>query len=80
MHQCNTELQKLKTQFQKLFGVHIDYKLKIDTHIESLCKKVEKKLHALARIIQYISTNQAQLLMKFSNVAIQLLSTHLDLS
>ena len=64
MRQCNTELQKLKTQFQKLFGVHIDYKLKIDTHIESLCKKVEKKLPALARIIQYMSTNQAQLLMR----------------
>ena len=64
MRQCNTELQKLKTQFQKLFGVHIDYKLKIDTHIESLCKKVGKKLHALAQIIKYMSTNQAQLLMR----------------
>ena len=28
------------TQVQKLFGVHIDYKLKFDTHIETLCKKV----------------------------------------
>ena len=49
-------------------SVHIDYKLKIHTHIESLCKKkVEKggkKLHAVARIIQYMSTNQAQLLMR----------------
>ena len=62
MRQCNTELQKLKTQFQKLFGVHIDYKLKIDTHIESLCKKVGKKLHVLARFIQYMSINQAKVL------------------
>ena len=52
------------TQVQKLLGVHIDYKLKFDTHIESLCKKVGKKLHALARIIKYMSTNQAQLLMR----------------
>ena len=64
MRECNTKLQKLKTQVQKLFGVHIDYKLKIDTHIEFLYKKVEKKLHALARIIQYMSTNQAQILMR----------------
>ena len=52
------------TQVQKLPGVHIDHKLKFDTHIESLCKKVGKKLHALARIIKYMSTNQAQLLMR----------------
>ena len=53
------------TQVQKRLGVHIYYKLKFDTHIESLCKKVGKKLHALARIIKYIfTTNQAQLLMR----------------
>ena len=46
------------TQVQKLLGVHIDYKLKFDTHIDTFCKKVRKKL-ALARIIQYMSTNQA---------------------
>ena len=51
------------TQVQKLLGVHIAYKLKFDTHIESLCKKVGKELHALSRIIKYISTNQEQLLM-----------------
>ena len=47
---------------QKLLGVHIDFKLKFDTHIETLCEKVGKKLHALARVIKYMSTNQAQLL------------------
>ena len=39
------------TQVQKLLGVHIDYKLKFDTHTDSLCKKVGEKLHALAQII-----------------------------
>ena len=67
------------TQVQKLPGVHIDYKLKFDTNTENPCKRLRKKLHALARIIKYMSTNQAQLLMR-SNVAIQLLSTHLDAS
>ena len=52
------------TQVQKLLGVHIDYKLKFDAHIETLCKKVGKKLHDLARVIKYMSTNQAQLLMR----------------
>ena len=60
-----TELEVINnTQVQKRFGDHIDYKLKFDAHIETLCKKVGKKLHARARIIQYVSTNQAQLLMR----------------
>ena len=50
-------------QVQKVLRVHIDYKLKFDTHIETLRKKVGKKLHALARISKYMSTNQSQLLM-----------------
>ena len=49
---------------QKLVGVHIDYKLKFDTHIEVLCKNVGKKLHALARVIKFMSANQAQILMR----------------
>ena len=52
------------TQVQKLLGVHIDYKLKFDTHIETFYKKAGKKLYALARIIKCMSTNQAQLLMR----------------
>ena len=39
------------TQVQKLLGVHIGYKLKFDVHIETLCKKVGKKFHALVRVI-----------------------------
>ena len=54
----NTQIQK-----QRL-GVHNDYKLKFNRHIETLCKKVGKKLDAPARNIKYMSTNQAQLLMR----------------
>ena len=68
------------TQVQKL-GVHIHYKLKFDTHTEILRKKVEKKLHALAQNykvnVYKPSTTYNE---KFYNVAIQLLSTHLDVS
>ena len=38
------------THVQKLLGVHIDYKLKFDAHIEVLCKKIGKKLHALSEL------------------------------
>ena len=54
----NTQIQK-----QRL-GVHNDYKLKFNRHIETLCKKVGKKLDAPARNIKYMSTNQAELLMR----------------
>ena len=47
------------TQVQKLLGVHIDYQLKFDADIETLCKKVGKRLYVLARIIKYMSANQA---------------------
>ena len=53
------------TQVQKQhLGVQNDYKLKFNRHIEILCKKVGKKLDALARNIKYMSTIQAQLLMR----------------
>ena len=38
--------------------------LKFDIHIETLCKKVGKKLHALAHVVKYMSTKQAQILME----------------
>ena len=62
------------TQVQKLLGVDIDYKLKFDTHIETLCKKVcpNSKVHIYKPII---TINE-----KFYNVTIQLLSAHLDVS
>ena len=50
------------TEIQNLLVVYIDYKLKFDTHIETLCKKVGKKLHTLARVIKHASTIQTQIL------------------
>ena len=69
------------TQIQKLLGLHIDYKLKSDTHIETLHKKVGEKLHALARVIKvHVYKPSTNVKGKFYNLAIQLLSTHLDVS
>ena len=30
-----------------ILGVHIDYKLKFDLHVETICKKAHRKLSAL---------------------------------
>ena len=38
----------------KLLGVTIDSKLDFSEHVSNICKKVSKKLHALARISKYI--------------------------
>ena len=38
----------------KLLGVIIDNKLDFSEHVSKLCKKVSNKLHALARISNYI--------------------------
>ena len=32
------------SKVKKLLWVHIDYKLKFDSHVETICKKAHKKL------------------------------------
>ena len=53
-----------KSQIQKLLGVHMDYELKFDTHIETLCEKVGKNLLGLSQVIKFMFTSEAQLLMR----------------
>ena len=53
-----------KSQVQTIPGIRIDYELKFDTLTETLCEKVGKNLLALSRVIKFMSTNQAQLLMR----------------
>ena len=48
----------------KLLGIRLDKKLAFKTHIESLCKKANQKLHALSHILCYLSTGQLNLPMK----------------
>ena len=36
---------------KKLLGVHIDYKLKFEVHVETICTKAHRKFSALSRII-----------------------------
>ena len=46
-----------------LLGVTIDNKLDFSKHIESLLKKGNQKLHALARISNYVSRDKLKLIM-----------------
>ena len=43
---------------EKLLGVTIDNKLTIKDHVSNLCKKASQKLHALARVSQYMDLLQ----------------------
>ena len=48
----------------KLLGVTIDNKLAFKEHLSNLCKKVSLKLHALARISNFMSQEKLRLLLK----------------
>ena len=48
----------------KLLGIRIDNTLKFDEHVSSLCKKTNQKLHALARVSNYIPSAKLKTLMK----------------
>ena len=49
---------------EKLLGITIDSKLSFDDHVTSLCKKACQKLHALARVAQYMDIPKRRAIMK----------------
>ena len=48
----------------KLLGIKIDKSLDFNEHASSLCKKINLKLHALARISQFMDKGKLRVLMK----------------
>ena len=48
----------------KLLVIIIDNKLNFNEHISKLCKKVSQKIHALARISNFMSTEKLRKIMK----------------
>ena len=48
----------------KLLGIHFNNNLNFDYHVNQLCKKASKKLHAFARIAKYMDINKRRMLMK----------------
>ena len=49
---------------EKLLGITIDNNLKFNDHVAGLCKKASQKLHALARISNYMNLEQRRTIMK----------------
>ena len=47
----------------KLLGIKFDNKLTFKLHVEELCTKASKKLHALARVSNYMTLKQRKLIM-----------------
>ena len=48
----------------KLLGITIDNKLKFGEHVSKLCKKASQKIHALARISNFMSQDKLRIIMK----------------
>ena len=48
----------------KLLGVTIDNRLNFTEHVSKICKKVSTKLHALARVSNYMTTDKLRVIMK----------------
>ena len=51
------------TEVVKLLGVQIDNRLTFKTHIETICKKANQKISALARAAPYMNLQKKRLLM-----------------
>ena len=49
---------------QKLLGIKFDSSLSLKGHITNLCKKASQKLHAPARIANYMDLPKRKVLMK----------------
>ena len=49
---------------EKILGIKIDTKLSFENHVSSLWKKANQKLHALARVVNFMDLTQRKSLMK----------------
>ena len=53
-----------ESQSEKLLGMVVDKKLSFDLHLRSLCRKVNQKVSALARIVHFLPFSKRYLIMK----------------
>ena len=57
----NSEIKE--SDYEKLLGITFDKKLNCRTHIENLCRKANQKIHAFARLSNYIDPVKSEILM-----------------
>ena len=65
---------------QKLLGIKFDSSLSFEGHIKYLCKKASQKLHARARIVNYMDFSKRKAFMSVYYIPVQLLSINLDVT
>ena len=51
------------SKIKKLLGIHIDYKLKFDIHVDIICQKTHRTLTALSRITNYMELPKRRIFM-----------------
>ena len=56
------------TRFEKLLGVTFDNQLNFNHHISKICKTASNKLHALARVSNYINEDKIKRRKKINNL------------
>ena len=49
---------------KKLLGINLNNRIGFDTHVANICNRVSKKLHALARISQFMNIHKRRMTMK----------------
>ena len=60
----NSEIKE--SDYEKLLGISFGKKLNFRKHIEDLCTKANQKIHALARLSNYIDAVKSEMLMNSS--------------
>ena len=55
---------KCKEAIVKLLGMIIDQKLSLEPRLSTISKKVSQRLHAFARLSNYISQQKSRIIMK----------------
>ena len=58
------QYQIYKSQHEILLGITIDNNMEFDEHVSRLCKKASQKLHALARVSNFMNVEQRRKIMK----------------
>ena len=57
------QIENSTMQVKKLLRIHFNYKLKLDTHKETICKNANRKLNSLSRITNYTELRKRRILM-----------------
>ena len=53
-----------ESQYEKLLGMTVDKNLDFNLHLKTLCKKVNQKVSALARIVRILPFQKRRLILK----------------